>query len=119
MEDRLSTPVSLAAIKFTPEGSITVSAKVEGLDGLAALPAGKCNLVMSVADTGAGIADEFQSVIFEKFSQVDSSNTRVHDGIGLGLHIVKRCAALLQGKIKVESELGKGTVFTVCVPCEV
>jgi signal transduction histidine kinase/CheY-like chemotaxis protein len=107
------------AIKFTPEGSITVSAKVEGLDGLAALPAGKCNLVMSVADTGAGIADEFQSVIFEKFSQVDSSNTRVHDGIGLGLHIVKRCAALLQGKIKVESELGKGTVFTVCVPCEV
>ncbi len=107
------------AIKFTPEGSITVSAKVEGLDGRAAPPAAQCNLVMSVADTGAGIADEFQSVIFEKFSQVDSSNTRVHDGIGLGLHIVKRCTALLQGKIKVESELGEGTVFTVRVPCEV
>jgi len=103
------------AVKFTPSGSITISAKyVRGEVECGA----QNNLVMAVTDTGVGIEKEFQAVIFEKFSQVDSSTTRVHDGIGLGLHIAKRCTTLLKGKIQVESEIGKGTAFTVTIPCE-
>jgi signal transduction histidine kinase len=106
------------ALKFTPEGSITVSTQLEPVrHGIG--PADDTNhLVIAVADTGIGIEEEFQSVIFEKFSQVDSSTTRVHDGIGLGLHIVKRCTELLGGKVNVESQPGQGTVFTVTIPCE-
>jgi len=91
------------AVKFTPEGSITVSAKLEtashGLDS----DDKKANLVLAVADSGVGIKKEFISVVFEKFSQVDSSTTRVHEGIGLGLYIVKRCTELLHGKVNVEA----------------
>jgi len=106
------------AVKYTPQGSITVSAKLEtASDGLASDDP-KTTLVLAVADTGIGIEEEFLPVIFEKFSQVDSSTTRVHDGIGLGLHIAKRCTTLLKGKIQVESEIGKGTAFTVTIPCE-
>jgi signal transduction histidine kinase len=75
-------------------------------------------LTLSVADTGVGIAEEFLPVIFEKFSQVDNSTTRAHEGIGLGLHIVRRCTELLNGSVKVESEVGKGSKFIVRVPCE-
>jgi signal transduction histidine kinase len=74
--------------------------------------------MFKVADTGVGIEEEFLSLIFEKFSQVDSSTTRVHEGIGLGLHIVKRCVELLHGTVKVDSQRGKGTVFTVTIPCD-
>ena len=106
------------AVKFTPEGSITVSAKLEtashGLDS----DDKKANLVLAVADSGVGIKKEFISVVFEKFSQVDSSTTRVHEGIGLGLYIVKRCTELLHGKVNVESQQDKGTIFTVTLPCE-
>src|SRR3990172_3907845 len=106
------------AVKFTPEGSITVSAKLEtashGLDS----DDKKANLHLAVADSGVGIKKEFISVVFEKFSQVDSSTTRVHEGIGLGLYIVKRCTELLHGKVKVKSQQEKGTIFTVTLPCE-
>ena len=106
------------AVKFTPEGSITVSAKLEtashGLDS----DDKKANLVLAVADSGVGIKKEFISVVFEKFSQVDSSTTRVHEGIGLGLYIVKRCTELWHGKVNVESQQDKGAIFTVTLPCE-
>jgi signal transduction histidine kinase/CheY-like chemotaxis protein len=106
------------AVKYTPEGSITVSAKLESAsDGLGSDDP-KASLALAVADTGVGIEEEFISVIFEKFSQVDSSTTRIHEGIGLGLHIVKRCTELLHGKVKVESRPGQGTIFTVTLPCE-
>ena len=106
------------AVKYTPEGSITVSAKLESAsDGLGSDDP-NASLALAVADTGVGIEEEFISVIFEKFSQVDSSTTRIHEGIGLGLHIVKRCTELLHGKVKVESRPGQGTIFTVTLPCE-
>jgi protein-histidine pros-kinase len=110
------------AIKFTPEGVVTVSAEF-----LNAGPAGREGarahsmrsfLILKVSDTGVGIAAEFLPVIFENFSQVDSSTTRAHEGIGLGLHIVKRCTELLNGTVKVESVEGKGTTFTVTISCE-
>lgn len=111
------------AVKFTQEGRVTVSATV--LDSSKTVPNGRplddgrIWLRFDVADTGIGISKEFLPLIFEKFSQVDSSTTRVHGGIGLGLHIVKRCVDLLTGTINVESEPGKGSTFCVMIPCEV
>ncbi|MGH7873458.1 MAG: ATP-binding protein [Candidatus Binatia bacterium] len=111
------------AVKFTQAGQITVSAAV--LDSSTAVPDHQPSVIdtiwlrFDVADTGSGISAEFLPLIFEKFSQVDSSTTRVHGGIGLGLHIVKRCTELLKGTINVESEPGKGSTFCVMIPCEV
>jgi signal transduction histidine kinase len=110
------------AVKFTPHGVVTVGAEVRMASTSEPEPNGsnsrKSWLILSVADTGVGIAEEFLPVIFEKFSQVDSSTTRAHEGIGLGLHIVQRCAELLNGSVKVESEVGKGTKFIIKIPCE-
>jgi signal transduction histidine kinase len=101
------------AIKFTPEGGrVTVSAARDPED---------C-LVMRVIDTGVGIAEEDQQVIFEKFRQgrmgVPSGDamTREYSGSGLGLSIVKELCKLLGGEITVASELGKGSTFTVRIP---
>jgi signal transduction histidine kinase len=110
------------AVKFTPHGVVTVGAEVTMASTSESDPNGsnlrKGWLTLSVADTGVGIAEEFLPIIFEKFSQVDSSTTRAHEGIGLGLHIVQRCIELLDGSVKVESEVGKGSKFIVRVPCE-
>ena len=111
------------AVKFTPQGMVTVSADVRMAAASALDPESmnprKCWLTLRVADTGVGIAEEFLPMIFEKFSQVDSSTTRANEGIGLGLHIVKRCTELLNGSVKVESEVGKGTTFIITIPCQI
>jgi two-component system OmpR family sensor kinase len=110
------------AVKFTPNGVVTVGAELRMASASEPEPNGsnsrKSWLILSVADTGIGIAEEFLPVIFEKFSQVDNSTTRAHEGIGLGLHIVRRCTELLNGSVKVESDVGKGTKFIVRIPCE-
>jgi two-component system sensor histidine kinase BarA len=101
------------AVKFTPEGGrITVSAGRGDED----------QLVVCVADTGVGIAEEDQQAIFEKFRQGRTAMpagdplARDYSGTGLGLSIVKELCKLLGGTISVESELGRGSTFTVRLP---
>ena len=92
------------AIKFTePDGSVTVRQRTEGY-----------KVVVSFTDTGCGISEEAQVRIFDKFYQGDTSHAT--EGNGLGLALVKRVMALLGGEIAVESELGKGSTFTVSLP---
>ena len=95
------------AIKFTHHGTVTVSVRH--------IPEAK-RVEFKVADTGVGIPKNMFPVIFERFRQADSSKTRLYDGLGLGLYIVKRFTELLRGKVEVESEPGKGSIFTVTLP---
>lgn len=101
------------AIKFTPEGGrILVTAQANERN----------DLVMRVIDTGVGIAQEDQQLIFEKFRQGRTAMpggdamTREYSGTGLGLSIVKELCKLLGGEVSVESELGTGSAFTVRLP---
>jgi signal transduction histidine kinase len=66
-----------------------------------------------------GIPREALPIVFEKFRQVDSSITRVHGGIGLGLRIVKAFTEMLGGTIAVKSELNQGSTFTLTLPVEI
>ena len=76
-------------------------------------------LRFTVSDTGIGIPGEKLGQVFERFTQADSSTTRRFGGSGLGLTISKRLVELMGGRIWVESELGKGSVFAFAVPLEV
>ena len=78
----------------------------------------KHEILFSVSDTGVGIPDGARELIFEKFAQGDSSDKRLHEGAGLGLYIVKKFTELLGGKVSVESEIGKGSCFTVTIPAQ-
>jgi signal transduction histidine kinase len=97
------------AIKFTDQGTVTISAQHL---------AGKKLIEFKVTDTGIGISKDHLSTIFERFRQVDSSDTRAYGGVGLGLYIVKRYTNLLGGTIHVESARGQGSTFTLRVPCD-
>ena len=100
------------AIKFTPEGGkVSLRARGEGRW-----------VVLEVADTGIGIAEEDRETIFEKFRQAgqlgqsDAVLTREHQGTGLGLSIVRELAKLLGGDVRLESRAGHGSTFTVRLP---
>jgi signal transduction histidine kinase len=94
------------ALKFTDAGTVKVTAR----------PNGRL-IEFTVSDTGVGIAADKLDLIFNKFFQVDSSETRLYGGVGLGLFIVKKFTGLLRGEVTVESEPGKGSRFTVRIPC--
>jgi signal transduction histidine kinase len=70
----------------------------------------------TVADTGIGIPREQISAIFEMFRQVEGASKKSRGGVGLGLYIVKNFTQILGGEIRVESEPGKGSIFTVTIP---
>ncbi len=96
------------AVKFTPEGGrVALKAETDGV-----------HLILSVIDTGVGIASEDQDVVFEKFRQVGKTLTREHTGTGLGLSIVRELAKLLGGDVGLQSELGRGSSFTVTLPLQ-
>jgi signal transduction histidine kinase len=95
------------ALKFTESGSVDVRAGIAE-DG--------ASLQVTVADTGMGITSEDQAIIFEMFRQIDGSDRRRHDGVGLGLYIVRRLTTILGGTIAVESEPGRGSCFTLRFP---
>jgi signal transduction histidine kinase len=101
------------SLKFTePGGKVTVSC---GRD----LSAGRQDngrVYVKVVDTGIGIPDQYLGRIFERFSQVDASSSRKHQGTGIGLALVKELVELHKGRVKAESELGRGTVMTVTLP---
>jgi signal transduction histidine kinase/AmiR/NasT family two-component response regulator len=98
------------AIKFTPSGSVRLAFSY------APLEADRVALTFSVTDTGIGISPEARGKLFDMFSQADSSITRVFGGSGLGLAICKRLTELMGGQISVESEVGRGSVFTLTIP---
>jgi len=93
------------AIKFTHEGEVALRVQLETREG------DDCTLHFTVADTGIGVPLEKQKIIFDPFTQADSSTTRKYGGTGLGLTISARLVGMMGGKIWIESEVGKGTQF--------
>ncbi len=106
------------AVKFTHEGSVTISADIRD-GGIAPVPGdspGSVDIVFSVRDTGAGIPEEQQEIIFQIFRQQDGLQYEAHGGTGLGLGISRRLTELMDGSITVESRVNKGSTFSVILP---
>ncbi|MGC2734551.1 MAG: response regulator [Candidatus Acidiferrales bacterium] len=100
------------AIKFTDAGEVTLRVQVDAIDGESRL------LQFVVSDTGIGIPTEKQKLIFDPFTQADTSATRKYGGTGLGLTISSRLVTMMVGTIWVESEVGRGTQFHFTVQCK-
>jgi signal transduction histidine kinase len=97
------------ALKFTPSGGVTMTAWYDTRQR---------HIAVSVKDTGVGIPEEDRSKVFEDFRQLDSSPARGYGGTGLGLSICRRLANILGGSIELESEVGRGSVFTLRLPAK-
>ena len=124
------------AVKFTPmEGSVTLEVHLEpteinlaervpirrppevrSLAQTIQFPGEGGHLCISVMDTGIGISPEDQPKLFQPFIQIDSSLNRQYEGTGLGLALVKQIVEMHGGSVSLQSELGKGSCFTVCLP---
>ncbi len=100
------------AIKFTDKGAVDVCLKP------ATVPESEPGEIIefSIADTGVGIAPEWQSVIFDQFVQADGSSRRTHGGTGLGLPISRKLAQLMDGTLTLESREGEGTLVALRIP---
>lgn len=97
------------AVKFTEKGSVEIRANVDRREKM---------VDITVADTGIGVPEDKRGLIFEAFEQADSSTSRTYGGTGLGLTISRELAHLLGGEIKLKSEEGKGSEFTIRLPLE-
>jgi len=95
------------ALKFTERGEVRVKASIQ--DG---------RLILAVADTGIGIAKEHQERIFQDFAQIDNPLQRKFKGTGLGLPLSRKLARLLHGDVRLESEPGQGSTFTLDIPVQ-
>lgn len=100
------------ALKFTERGSVTIHVSSQTLNDAPAVR-------FDVKDTGIGITPEQQEIIFDKFSQADSSTTRKFGGTGLGLAITRQLVGLLKGTISVESTCGQGSTFSMTIPANI
>jgi signal transduction histidine kinase/ABC-type nitrate/sulfonate/bicarbonate transport system substrate-binding protein len=103
---QILTNLTSNALKFTHKGSITLRAEQIAEDMFR----------FCVEDTGIGISQEQKERLFEPFSQADESTTRKYGGTGLGLSICKELATLMQGSVVLESEIDKGSIFTLEIP---
>jgi signal transduction histidine kinase len=103
------------AIKFTDRGGVTLRVD-ETTPGANAAVSERATVRLQVADSGIGIRPEDIEQLFKPFRQIDTGLSRRHEGTGLGLAICRRLVELLGGTISVESELGRGSVFTVTLP---
>ncbi len=93
------------AVKFTDSGAVTVRAEARG-----------GRLHVAVQDSGPGIAEDQQALLFQAFRQLDGSLDRRHEGTGLGLHLSRKLLRLMQGEIGVDSRPGAGAVFSFSLP---
>lgn len=101
------------SIKFTAQGKIAAEVKLKQLIN------GVAHLEFAVTDTGIGIPSDKLPKMFERYSQAEASTARKYGGTGLGLSICKSLVELMGGTISVQSEVGKGSVFTFDLPCKV
>ena len=95
------------ALKFTPDGSVSVVARSRATSD---------EISIAVIDTGIGIAPSDQEKVFEDFQQADNSPTRQYSGAGLGLSICRRLADMMDGRITLQSQIGKGSTFSLVLP---
>ncbi|MFY8217221.1 MAG: ATP-binding protein [Chthoniobacterales bacterium] len=101
------------ALKFTSRGYVEFD-----LRATESRQPGFSDICFYVRDSGIGISPSDQARLFEPFNQLDASTARRFGGTGLGLSIVKRLAELMGGSVRVESEVGAGTIFHVTLPCQ-
>jgi CheY-like chemotaxis protein len=99
------------AVKFTEQGTVEVRVSGRAQDGHFVLN-------LSVRDTGIGIPPDRLMTVFDAFRQIESGLSRSYNGLGLGLSLVQKLTSLMGGSVTVESEAGKGSLFTVTVPLE-
>jgi signal transduction histidine kinase len=97
------------AVKFTEQGEIAIEARPAPDQAEAAIE-------IAVLDTGIGISEQDQEVIFEEFRQLDGSSTRRFGGTGVGLSLCRKLVESLRGTIEVESAVGYGSTFSLILP---
>lgn len=103
------------AIKFTEQGGVNVEVALHSF-----VPENSAGiLVFKVADTGIGISPLYHEIIFDKFKQVDDTISKGFGGTGLGLPISKSLAEMMKGSLTVDSEVGKGSTFTLEIPVKI
>jgi signal transduction histidine kinase len=95
------------AFKFTHEGQVSLDLQCQNGDW-----------IIAVSDTGIGIPPHAREYIFDEFRQVDGSSKRLYGGTGLGLSLVQKLARAMGGNVSLQSELGKGSTFTITLPLE-
>lgn len=98
------------ALKFTDSGAVTLVVRS------AMIQKNRANIVITVSDTGIGIAGDEQKTIFDAFHQQAKQDEAVYGGTGLGLTITQRIIQMMNGSIELESEVGKGSTFTITIP---
>ncbi len=104
------------AIKFTHKGSVSVTLKLDENIPTPTEQMKHTDLIFEVADTGIGISQDQKQLIFEPFRQQEGQSTRKYGGTGLGLSITKRLVEMMGGNISVDTQVGKGSKFSIYIP---